>query len=228
MACSQAEALGAAAQQALQVQGGGRCRASELRKKRDKMQRKVTITEVKLRAGEAGGGAPGGGRQGDPRAADGPTVTCQPASDSSESSDRDDRMGPTGGDIKGRGGDESQGQRERRRGRVRGQEGRDGKGKDAGQGPGGGDRKDHHKSLGLDKCWSQKATYRGKSCPIYQTQLDYVLGNPAAKTAIKRCRVQTAPQLRRHGYHHDHALLGVSVQISIKRRKRKGQAKRVT
>ena len=58
-ACSQAEALGAAAQQALQVQGGGRCRASELRKKRDKMQRKVTFTEVKL-AGEAGGGAPGG------------------------------------------------------------------------------------------------------------------------------------------------------------------------
>ena len=45
-ACSQAEALGAAAQQALQVQGGGRCRASELRKKR-----------VCAARGRAGGGS---------------------------------------------------------------------------------------------------------------------------------------------------------------------------
>eukprot|EP01049_Picozoa_sp_SAG25_P015792 SAG25_NODE_3347_length_1117_cov_0.851670_1_plen_99_part_10 len=73
-----AEALGAPAQRALQVQGGGRCWASELRKKRDKMQSKVTVTEVQP-AEEAGGGAPGGERQGDPRAADGPTVTRQPA-----------------------------------------------------------------------------------------------------------------------------------------------------
>ena len=57
-ACSQAEALGAAAQQALQVQGGGRCRASELRKKRDKMQRKVTITDAVSTAGAARDVAP--------------------------------------------------------------------------------------------------------------------------------------------------------------------------
>eukprot|EP01049_Picozoa_sp_SAG25_P019420 SAG25_NODE_6098_length_588_cov_0.891616_1_plen_93_part_10 len=40
-----------------------------------------------------------------------------------------------------------------------------GKTRDRGRG---GDREDHHKSVGLEKCWSQKATYRGKSCPIYQ------------------------------------------------------------
>ena len=65
-----AEALRAATQQALQVQGGGRCRASELRKKRDKMQRRVTIMEVQL-AGDGEGGprrvrashAPPGGPQ---------------------------------------------------------------------------------------------------------------------------------------------------------------------
>jgi hypothetical protein len=45
-------------------------------------------------AGEAGRGAPGGERQGDPRAADGPTVTHQPAAAAAASPKKHDKKVP--------------------------------------------------------------------------------------------------------------------------------------
>eukprot|EP01047_Picozoa_sp_COSAG01_P075779 COSAG01_NODE_13091_length_1636_cov_19.631100_2_plen_236_part_00 len=62
---------------------------------------------------------------------------------------------------------------------------------------------------------------------LYETQLDYVLGNARGRAVVKNCRVKKSHQINRHGEQFDHACLECKIKVTVGGKRRKGQKRQV-